>query len=189
MDDDKIEEVIGEDGENRKARSIYDFIEVIVQALVMIFILFTFFFRVAGVNGESMVPTLQDKNWLLVTNFNFKPQHGDIVVLVKPTVYNEPLIKRVIALGGETVDINAQGKVTVNGKALEEAYIAELVDNAHRGDVVFPHTVPQGKVFVMGDNRNKSADSRYSYVGDIDENYIVGKAGVRLLPFGHFKID
>ena len=169
------------------AASLYDFAEVIVEATVIILIVFTFFFRVAGVSGNSMNDTLQNNDWLLLSNFNYKPKQGDIVVITQPNYINKPLIKRVVATEGQKVDIDFnQGVVYINDAPINEPYIKEPT---HRSlDVQFPVTVPNGCVFVMGDNRNDSDDSRDSGIGFIDSRYLVGKAVGRFVPIGHWKI-
>lgn len=167
--------------------NLYDFVEIIVQALVIIFIIFTLLFRVSGVVGDSMNPTLENGDWLVLLNVKYHPSQGDIVVITQPTAANEPLIKRVIATEGQVVDIDFDsGIVKVDGKALDEPYVA--APTYRNFDVSFPHTVKKGCVFCMGDNRNDSWDSRDSSIGDIDVRYIIGEAQFRLLPFGHFKI-
>lgn len=175
---------------NKKSNFIptfYDFIEIIVQALVIIFIIFTLFFRVSGVVGDSMNPTLNSGDWLVLSNVKYQPKQGDIVVITQPTAANEPLIKRVIATEGQTVDIDFDnGTVKVDGKVLNEPYIA--APTYRNFNVEFPHKVKSGCVFCMGDNRNDSWDSRDSSIGDIDVRYIIGEAQFRMLPFGQFKI-
>ena len=169
------------------AASLIEIVEIVVQALVIIFLIFTFCFRVSGVVGESMEPTLQNGDWLLLSNFKYNPEQGDIVVITQPTAANEPLIKRVIATEGQVVDINFDtGEVKVDGVTLQEDYIAAPTYRSF--DVSFPHTVKQGCVFCMGDNRNESWDCRDSSIGDIDVRYIIGEAQFRIFPFGHFKI-
>ena len=164
----------------------YEWIEAIIYAFVAIFIIFTF--RIVGVDGNSMKNTLQDGNWLIVSNFNYSPKPKDIVVITQPNVRHEPLIKRVIGVSGDKIDIDfLSGTVYVNDKALEENYIAEPTYT--RGDMQFPLVVPEGKVFVMGDNRNDSWDSRFSAVGFVDERYLMGKAALRIFPFGDWKVN
>lgn len=170
------------------AGAVYDFLEIVVQALLIIFIIFTLLFRVSGVVGNSMNPTLDNGNWLVLSNYKYTPKNGDIVVITQPTAANEPLIKRVIASAGQVVDIDFDtGAVTVDGKLQEEKYIAE--PTYRHFDVSFPHTVKEGCVFCMGDNRNDSWDSRDSQIGDIDVRYIIGEAQFRIFPFGQFKIN
>lgn len=164
---------------------VFDAMGSVVLALIIIFLCFTFLFRVVNVDGRSMVPTLQDKDWLLVSDAS-EYKRGDIIIITQPNDRNEPLVKRVIATGGETIDIDfSSHEVFINGELLEEDYIYE--PTALFYDVQFPYVVPEGCVFAMGDNRNDSLDSRSSRIGPIDERYILGRAKVRLLPFGTFR--
>lgn len=164
-------------------RDVYDILQIFFQSLIIITLLFIFVFRFSVVNGDSMLPTLKDGNWLILSNIGFQPERGDIVVVSQPNTLDEVLIKRIIALPGETVDLREDGIVTVDGKPLNEPYTAAPV--IEQGEIAFPHKVPEGKVFVMGDNRNHSADSRYKGIGDIDVRYIVGEAKFRLFPLDH----
>ncbi len=165
---------------------IYDLFGSVVTALVLIFIVFTFVCRPASVVGTSMVPTLRDGDWL-VTMPRSEYNYGDIVIITQPNVFNEPIVKRIIATEGQTVDINfVSGQVFVDGQELDEPYIAELTKRS--ADVTFPLTVPEGKVFVMGDNRMHSTDSRSTDIGFIDTRYILGRAMFRVLPFGSMNI-
>lgn len=169
-------------------RFVYEWLDSLIFAFITILIIFTFFFRIVGVSGVSMLPTLQDGNWLAIRAINTEIDRGDIVVITQPNALNEPLIKRVIAVGGDTVDIDfLNGAVSVNGEVIDEPYIYEPT---HRSsNVVFPLTVPEGCVFVMGDNRNDSLDSRSQTVGFIDTRYILGVAEFRLYPVGDWKLD
>ncbi len=165
---------------------IFDLTGSIATAIIIIFVIFTFICRPTSVVGTSMVPTLQNGDWLIAMPKD-EYKYGDIVIITQPNIHNEPLIKRVIATEGQWVDINfTSGQVMVNGVELDEPYIAELTHTP--SDVMFPIEVPEGKVFVMGDNRNHSSDSRTSGVGFIDTRYILGKAQWRILPFGDFDI-
>ncbi len=168
---------------------IYDIASILMSAFVLLTLVFTFVFRVVGVLGESMQDTVFEGDWLLTTQKS-KYVCGDIIVSTQPNVFNEPLIKRVIAAGGQTIDVDyATSTVYVDGKALSEPYRKEQMMYAGYSDVVFPLTVPEGYLFVMGDNRNNSSDSRSNLVGLIDERYILGRAQVRVLHTGdHFKI-
>ncbi|MEG1834882.1 MAG: signal peptidase I [Oscillospiraceae bacterium] len=169
-------------------RFIYEWLDSLVFALITILVIFTFAFRVVGVSGESMVPTLQDGDWLAVKSINTQIKQGDIVVVTQPNSLNEPIIKRVIALAGDEVNINfAEGTVSVNGVVLNEPYINEPTARSY--DKAFPITVPDNSVFVMGDNRNRSIDSRSSIIGFIDQRYILGVAEVRFFPIGDWKLD
>ena len=167
---------------------IYEWLDSFVFAIILILVVFVFAVRVVGVDGESMNPTLNDGDWLTVSAINTEFERGDVVVITQPNALNEPLIKRIIAVGGDTIDINFNThEVTVNGEVLDEPYI--LSPTASCGDFTGPITVPEGYVFVMGDNRNNSLDSRFNTIGLIDERYILGVANARLFPFGDWRID
>lgn len=177
-----------EDTSGSKWSNVFDWLSSIVAAFIVIFIVFTFAFRAVAVSGRSMNPTLNDKDWLAVTNFNYKPNHGDIVIVTQPNDLNESIIKRVIGLPGDTIDIDFEkGVVYRNGVQLEENYTNTPTNLSY--DISFPIVVPEGKVFVMGDNRNDSLDSRSSRIGFIDERYLLGKVVFRFIPFGQFKIE
>ncbi len=167
---------------------IYDWMDSLIYAMILILLIFTFLFRVVGVNGTSMKPTLNNGDWLTVSAIPGEVEVGDIVVVTQPNSLNEPLIKRVIAKGGDTISIDfIEGIVTVNGVAKYEPYIAEKTERM--GDFVYPLTVPAGCLFVMGDNRNDSLDSRFKTIGFIDERYVLGVAQIRILPFGDWNIN
>jgi len=168
-------------------RELYDWVEAGIVAVVCVIILFTFGIRMAGVDGASMNPTLHDQDLLVISRMLYQPVCGDIVVITKPNHQQKPLIKRVIATEGQTVDIDFdKGVVYVDGAALQEPYTAE--PTYHSYDMVFPQTVPQGCVFAMGDNRNESWDSRAAEVGMIDARYILGKVIYRILPYNQMGI-
>lgn len=165
----------------------YEALSVICSAAIIIMLLFTFVFRFVGVVGKSMEPTLYENDWLLVTAIKSDFKYGDIVISTQPNAFNEPIVKRVIATGGQTVNIDfGTGEVYVDGVLLEEDYIAGNTTDSEgfSGSI----TVPEGKLFVMGDNREHSTDSRSDVIGLLDERYIVGKAMVRIFPTGSFKI-
>ncbi len=177
--------------ENKKKSfhlSVYDFVSIIMSSFIIIALVFTFAFRLVGVEGSSMTNTLQENDWLLTVQKE-SYDRGDIVVITEPNYFNEPLIKRVIAKGGETVDIDfTTGTVYVDGVALDEPYTRENFIAPKIDDIDFPYTVPEGHIFCMGDNRNGSTDSRSQLIGPLDERYVLGKAVVRILPFGDFNI-
>lgn len=151
-----------------------------MASFVIIFMIFCFFFRVVQVSGGSMLQTLQDKDWLVISNVG-EIEFGDIVVATPPTYEGGPVIKRVIGTGGDEIYIDFErGEVLVNGKVLDEPYINTPTNVKY--DVEFPVTVPEGCVFLMGDNRNGSLDSRSSQIGIVDEQYVLGRVIVRLLP-------
>ncbi len=168
--------------------NVYDFVSIIMAAFIIIAIVFVFAFRLVGVKGESMENTLHNNDWL-ITMQKSEYVYGDIVVTTKYNYFNEPIIKRVIATEGQTVDIDySTGTVYVDGKALDEPYTKEDFMIEKIDHMQFPYTVPEGYLFCMGDNRNGSTDSRSTLVGAIDEKHIMGKAVIRLLPFGDFDI-
>ena len=176
-----------ENSKNSRSRDQIEWFESIVFALTVLVLVFTFVVRVAAVNGISMENTLQPGDRLLLQSVGYTPQRGDVVVTDDLIDYGKPLVKRVIAKGGDTISIDyEEGTVTVNGEVLQEDYIAAPT---HLGyDVEFPYTVPEGTVFVMGDNRNESLDSRSSYVGCIDERDILGKVLLCFMPFTDFGV-
>lgn len=164
--------------------TVYDFVSIIMSSFIIIAVVFTFAFRLVGVDGESMTNTLQHGDWLITVN-KAEYKYGDIVVVTQDTFFHEPLIKRVIATGGQTINIDYDlNKVYVDGVELNEPYIREdfMVKKSDYRE--FPYTVPEGYLFCMGDNRNGSTDSRSHLVGPIDEREILGKAVIRLLPLG-----
>mgnify|MGYP005815441447 CR=1 FL=1 len=147
-------------------------------------------FRHSPVEGSSMYPTLNENDVLIVSRLYFTPKCGDIIICQSPVYGLErPLVKRVIAVAGQTVEIDYDNwTVSVDGTVLDESYInRESGRGMLRSDYLEDtFTVPQGCVFVMGDNRNHSNDSRFSEIGMIDERYILGKVCVKIYPIGDF---
>ena len=184
------EEVAGEEKQGKRekgslASDLFDWAEALVYALALLVVVCAFFVRRSGVQGTSMYPTLDNGDQLLLLSFGYnEPERGDIVVLMADDFMDKPLVKRVIGIGGDVIDMDPSGTVTVNGEALYEPYINDLNgQDMYLGDIQFPLTVPDGQVFVMGDNRNGSSDSRKAEVGTIPYEKIVGKAVFRLFPF------
>ena len=166
--------------------NVFEIFEAIIAAFFVITLVFTFIFRVFSVDGPSMKPTLQDGDKVVVSTMGYKAQKGDVVVLSSTEGLKKPIIKRVVAVAGDTVDINfTTGVVTVNG--IEEHYTDELT--TQQFDVAFPLTVPEGTVFVLGDNRGVSLDSRSTQVGCVDERLIVGKVLFRFFPLGNWTVE
>ena len=160
---------------------VYDWIQCIIFALVFCVLLFVFAVRMVNVVGHSMVPTLEQSDKVVISNLFYHPKQGDVVVLRKQTLMQEPIVKRIIATEGQTVDIDFNlGQVYVDGELLDEDYIN---DYTYREEgTVFPLTVPEGEVFLMGDNRNHSNDSRDSSLGTVDMRLLIGKAVFLVFP-------
>lgn len=176
-------EKIEADGAQAAGRELYEWVRALVSAVTAVVLVFTFAVRMIGVDGHSMVPTLQNGDRLAVTAGllagTYRP--GDIVVLRKDSFLDEPIVKRVIAVGGQTVDIDfSTGSVFLDGKLLNEPYINELTFREE--GTRFPLTVPEGSIFVMGDNRNHSNDSRDARLGTVDTGYVIGRAVFLLYP-------
>lgn len=170
---------------------ILEWCESFVFALFIVILVFTFFFRIVQVEGESMTNTLQDKDRLIMTHLNYTPEKDDIVV-INSTYLNKTIIKRVIGTEGDhvTVDYNSN-TVTVNGEKLDDEHIKEVMYDTglfdptyETSDGVYEYDVPEDYIFVMGDNRNGSKDSRY--IGFVEEDTVLGKAVFRLFPFNAF---
>lgn len=175
-----------EKDEGSSAQETYLFFRNLVLALSALVLIFTFFGRLITVDGSSMEPTLLHGELMLVRSVGYTPRQGDIVVLTQVSFREDAIVKRVIATGGQTVSIDyLAGTVRVDGVLLDEPYIKE--DMLPRGDVT-DLTVPEGCIFVMGDNRNVSADSRYNYVGVIDERRVIGQAVAVIFPFDRFAV-
>ena len=169
-----------EENEKQKresGRDLYEWVQALVCSVLVVVVIFTFVIRLIGVDGHSMVPTLQNGDRLLVLNSMLFDdyKYGDSVVLRKDSFLEDPIVKRVIAVENQTVDIDfSTGSVYVDGVLLKEDYINELTFLEEGTE--FPLTVPKGSVFVMGDNRNHSSDSRDSRLGTVDTRYVIGKA-------------
>ena len=168
---------------------LYFWLQALTMALVLLILLFTFAGRIISVDGDSMLPTLHHGDMLLLRSIGYTPEQGDIVVLTKDFSHytDQPIVKRVIAVGGQTVRIDyGESKVYVDGVALDEPYINErimLQPGPGSALTIQEMTVPEGSVFVLGDNRNDSSDSRHVELGAIDNRYILGNAVMILLPF------
>ncbi len=174
-------------GATTASSEVYDWLQCLVSALIICVITFAFFARIIGIIGSSMVPTFHNGDKVIISKILFKPEQGDIVVLRKLQFQDEPIIKRVIAVEGQTVDIDFDaGVVYVDGVPQVEPYIAE--PTYQRIDFDGMITVPEGQVFVMGDNRNHSTDSRDSTIGCVDKRYILGKVLLRLFPVSDFQL-
>mgnify|MGYP000260011182 FL=1 len=164
-----------------------DWVTSIAVALIIALLIRRFVFTLVRVDGPSMNPTLTHNDTLFTSRLMYTPKVGDIIIFRPPASPKTPYVKRVIATEGQTVDIDPlTGTVTVDGKAYDEPYIAEPIQPSRMGDMEYPFTVPEGTVFVLGDNRNNSHDSRDSDVGAVPVKNIIGKAQFRLLPLSTF---
>lgn len=167
-------------------QSCYEWLHTLILAISVVMLLLTFVFRLVDVDGQSMMDTLFDKDKVIVTNLCYTPECGDVVVISHGQNLNKPIIKRVIATEGQTLSIDfSTGEVVVDGAVLDEPYIKDLT--VKQGDAEIPEVIPEGMVFVMGDNRNHSTDSRFTAVGLINEDDIIGKAQFVVYPFDRIK--
>ena len=191
------EQILNDEQQENKQENIkifiFDWLEVLVHAIIAVVICFSFFFRIATIDGPSMENTLLNGERVIISNLFYEPKVGDIVVVSRNkenSVFtmnesNTPIIKRIIATEGQTVDIDfEQGVVYVDGIALDEPYTKTPTNR--KWDIEFPVTVDEGCIFVLGDNRNDSLDSRDARTGEygmIDTRYILGHAVYRIFPF------
>lgn len=189
---------------NRKiVTSILELIEIMSMSIVVVILVFTFIGRLSTVDGSSMNNTLTDGDRVIITNLFYTPQNGDIIVFQQADGYfKTPLVKRVIAKGGDTLRIDfSSWKVYVNGELVDEPYVNKDMFNSMKSedyfsvykqylDVTGTMTIPEGYVFAMGDNRNHSSDSRYEGVKLVSVNDIMGKLILRIAPISEFgKVD
>lgn len=176
------------------ATFVFEWLQMIMGCVLAAVLIFNCFARLTRVDGESMDNTLKDGELIIISDLFYEPKQGDIVVLNKKTAAlpgwngEKAIVKRVIALGGQTVDIDyGAGVVYVDGEPLDEPYIKEEMFLPSISYMYNTHwEVPEGSVFVMGDNRNDSTDSRDERLGPVDEDYILGRAILALWPLEKF---
>ena len=173
--------------QEKSRREIYDWIYCLSVALIICVVIFAFFIRLIDVRGTSMNPTLNNNDKMLVSGLFYEPKVGDVVVFKKDEYDPErALVKRVIAVEGQVINMDFdRGIVYVDGVPLEEDYIMEPTTN--KIDFIGPQTVPEGCVFVMGDNRNASTDSRKKEIGMVDTRLILGRAYAVIYPLSQVR--
>ncbi len=169
-------------------RELYDWILCLLVALILCILVFSYVVHPIDVVGTSMMPTLRDREKLLVSDLFYRPAVGDIVVFKKDEYDpSKSLVKRIIAVEDQEVNIDFEnGIVYIDGRPISEPYISELTFN--KLDFIGPKTVPKGCVFVMGDNRNASIDSRKSEIGMLDTRLILGRAYCVVYPLSSFRV-
>lgn len=200
IDDDEIERMnnIQPAEKNSAAKSFYEWIDSFIISFVAVVIIFTFFIGKVKVDGESMMDTLLNEDQLIVTDFCYNPQRGDIVIVSRNPEnssdsevlkQHQPLVKRVIAVEGDTIEITKDGKVLLNDEELDEPYIKDYEDHlgTPQEHLINKETVPEGCIFVMGDNRHNSHDSRTNDIWMVDKRYVLGKVLFRIYPFEDIK--
>ena len=178
----------------RRGSDLFEWLQLLMGCVLAAVVLFNCFARLTRVDGNSMDNTLKDGEMMLIWSLGYTPEQGDIVVLnktdeiTKQLLGGKAIVKRVIATGGQVVDIDyTTGTVYVDGTPLDEPYIREEMYLPANPAMYNTHwEIPEGAVFVMGDNRNRSTDSRHEMVGPIDEDYILGKVVFALWPLEKF---
>ena len=168
-------------------QELYQTLRSMAWVVIVIIALFTFVVRVTVVDGESMENTFHHGDMVLTWTLGYSPEQGDVVVLTQKSFREQSIIKRVIATGGQKVDVDyASNTVYVDGVALDEPYIKETMRTPYFGEGINHVTVPEGCLFVMGDNRNNSSDSRDPDIGIVDERSVIGRAVFIVFPIADF---
>ena len=167
----------------RKIDSVFEFVELLIFTFLAVMVVSSFFFRHSEVIGSSMENTLNDGDHLIISDLFYTPARGDIIVCSDySTGLKTPIVKRVIGIAGDTVRIDEDGNVYLNGELLDEPYV--YINSAHSAYRPGEWVVPEGEVFVMGDHRNVSEDSRS--FGTVKTDSILGKVLIRFYPFDKF---
>ncbi|GIM47570.1 signal peptidase I [Collibacillus ludicampi] len=182
---DSLQEKSEPERKEKAKNEMWDWIRSIAIALLLALLIREYMFAIFMVDGESMIPTLQDHERLVVNKLIYhihKPQDGEIIIFKYPADPSKDFVKRVMATPGETIEVK-NNKVYRNGQPLDERYLVEPT-LGHFG----PVTVPPGHVFAMGDNRNYSKDSRDPSVGFVPYDNIVGRADLVIWPFNKFNL-
>ena len=174
---------------------LFDYFELFIISACCVLILFSFFTRICRVSGDSMLNTLYNNEMLIVSDVLYTPERGDIIVFHQTGDLNEPVVKRVIATEGEWIDIEAGSNglvVTIydsnkeNPQVLQEDYANYFKGVGYYNYTEYPVKVPEGCIFVMGDNRGNSLDSRSDSIGFVDVRRVLGKVVCRVLPLDKF---
>ena len=171
--------------DNSGVAGVYDILRSVFISASILILIITFVFTMVIVDGRSMQHTLESGDKIIVTKMGYQPKDGDVIVVGKSEDgYSKPIVKRVIATEGQTLKIDFENQqVIVDGKVLDEPYISsETIE----GTAEIPEVIPEGYVFVMGDNRYISMDSRYKDIGLVNVDDIVGKAVFVVFPFDRF---
>ena len=180
------------------ASELIDYVEIFVFAVCAVLLVFSFFVRVCRVDGPSMNNTLIHNEILITSNISYKPQQSDIIVFHQTNeqrnVFNEPIVKRVIATEGHFVKIDFENSIVyVSGDdafdasdILDESEYVFIDGGRYYMNGTMETYVPEGKIFVMGDNRNHSSDSRSESIGLVDTRRVLGKVVLRIFPFEKF---
>ncbi len=193
-----------ENNNNDFINDLTDMAESVLYAVFVVLLMFTFILKIATVDGSSMEPTLSNEDRLIVSTLGYQPESKDIVIIDSNNSHlfsdssetevitgeglGKRIVKRIIACEGQTVDIDFQlGKVYVDGVEIYESYIADLTTMDEKA-FEYPITVPKGYLFVMGDNRLRSKDSRHPDIGLINMEDVEGKVVLRISPFEKFGV-
>ena len=181
---------------NKLIKTCFEWLDIVVSSVLAVVLIFTFVFRIVSIDGDSMNDTLLNKERIIVTNVFYTPKRGDIVVISRNNESNianenfkEPIIKSVIATEGQMVEIK-DGKVFIDGILLDEPYIKNYNFNKYSTygteEITYPLIVEEDHIFVLGDNRTESLDSRFAEIGQINKKNVMGKAVFRILPITRF---
>lgn len=181
MEEKIIAQKTTEDAKPSAFDEILEFFEFLVLCFFIFLLVFSFVFRLITVSGKSMNPTFVHNDKLIVSHLFYEPQNGDVVI-ANSYGLNETIIKRVIATEGQTIDIDFEtGTVTVDGEVLTEPYINALT-RSNAGAYEYPLVIEDDHVFLLGDNRNESTDSRSPFVGQVHVDDVIGKVIFRIFP-------
>lgn len=172
----------------KRNKEIFEWLDAIIVALIFFVFTFTMMFRFVVVNGNSMLPTFVNGDWVIIYNFLYTPIKGDIVVVNNLGSFDEPIIKRIVAVEDDKIKIdNETGKVYVNDVAQDDEFCYSS-GVTYAGDYEIPEVIPRGYIFVMGDNREDSLDSRYKLIGPVKKEKVLGKAKAIIFPFKRIRI-